>query len=265
MCTVVILRRPGAPWPLIMAANRDELAGRPWRAPDRHWPDRPEIVAGLDVLAGGSWLGINDHGVVACILNRHGTLGPAPGKRSRGELVLEALDHADAADAAHALGALEPDSYRPFNMLLADSRDAFWLAHRGDGGGIDGGGVDVSPVPAGVSMLTAHDLNDRAGSPRTARYLDRFRAAPAPDPAADDWAVWEMLMGATDHAAEAGPGGAMTISGPGEFGTSSAAMIALPAPGGGKPVFRFAPGRPDRTGFERIAVEPVERAAEPAD
>lgn len=263
MCTVVILRRPGAAWPLALAANRDELAGRPWRAPARHWPDRPEVLAGLDVQAGGSWLGINDHGVIACILNRHGTLGPAPGKRSRGELVLEALDHADAADAARALQSLEPGSYRPFNMLVADSRDAFWLAHRdlpyGDRS------VDVEPVPAGISMLTAHDLNDRKGSARTARYLDRFRAAPPPDPAADDWWAWEMLLGATDHAPEAGPGGAMTITGPGEFGTSSAAMIALPTPGNGRPVFRFAHGRPDSASFVRIDVGPPVKTAEPAD
>lgn len=263
MCTVVILRRPGGTWPLIIAANRDEMAGRPWRAPARHWPDRPEVLAGLDVLAGGSWLGINDHGVVACILNRHGTLGPAPGKRSRGELVLEALDHADAAVAARALEALEPGSYRPFNMLVADSRDAFWLAHRDDGNG--GGGVDVAPIPAGVSMLTAHDLNDRAGSPRTARYLDRFRAAPPPDPETGDWWAWEMLLGSSDHAPGAGPGGAMTITGPGEFGTSSAALIALPTPGAGRPVFRFAGGRPDRTPFEPLDLEPGARTPEPAD
>lgn len=260
MCTVVILRRPGRPWPLIVAANRDEMAGRPWKPPGRHWPDRPEVLAGLDVLAGGSWLGMNDHAVVACVLNRHGTLGPAPGKRSRGELVLEALDHADAADAARALEALEPDSYRPFNMLVADSRDAFWLAHRGDGGRID-----ATPVAAGVSMLTAHDLNDRTGSPRTARYLDRFRAAPAPDPDADDWWAWQMLLGSTDHAADAGPGGAMTITGPGGFGTSSATMIALPSPGAGRPVFRFAAGPPDRTAFDPIELGPAVRTSEAAD
>ena len=100
MCTLVVLRRPGDDWPLILGANRDEMIARPWRPPGRHWPDRPEVVAGLDELAQGSWLGINDHGVVAGILNRFGTLGPAPGQRSRGELVLEALDHAVARGAS---------------------------------------------------------------------------------------------------------------------------------------------------------------------
>ena len=90
------------------------------------------MVAGLDVQAGGSWLGVNDDGVVAAVLNRVGRLGPAAGKRSRGELVLEALDHADAAAAAaQALGDLDPDAYRPFNLVIADSRDAFWLRHAG--------------------------------------------------------------------------------------------------------------------------------------
>jgi len=247
MCSVIILRRPGHVWPVLLGANRDEMADRPWKPPARHWPDRPEVVAGLDVLAGGSWFGVNDLGVVACILNRHGTLGPAPDKRSRGELVLEALEHADAAEAARALAAIEPSSYRAFNLLVADSRDAFWIANREEDGA-----VTMDAVPEGVSMLTAHDLNDRAGSPRVARYLDRFRAAPAPEPATDDWDVWAMLLGSRDFASDAGPGGAMTVVSDTGFGTSSAALVALPAPGEGRPVLRFAAGRPDVTAFEPV-------------
>ena len=102
MCTLVMLFRPGHEWPLLIAANRDEMLDRTWSAPARHWPDRPEVVAGRDELAGGSWLGVNDDGVVAGILNRMGSLGPGDGKRTRGELVLEALDHSDAAAAAEA-------------------------------------------------------------------------------------------------------------------------------------------------------------------
>src|SRR5690625_4299835 len=103
------------------------MAERAWLAPGRHWPDRPDILAGQDLLSGGSWLGINDHGVAAAILNRYGSLGPAADKRSRGELVLEALDHADARDAALALAEIEPRAYRSFNAVVADNRDAYWL------------------------------------------------------------------------------------------------------------------------------------------
>lgn len=141
MCTLVLSRRPGHDWPILIAANRDEMAGRPWKAPARHWPDRPEVTAGLDELAQGSWLGMNDHGVVAAILNRVGTLGPAPGKRSRGELVLDALDHADADQAAQALADLDGRAWRPFNMIVADNRDAFWA--KSDGTGL----VHINTIP----------------------------------------------------------------------------------------------------------------------
>lgn len=175
MCTLVLSRRPGHDWPILIAANRDEMAGRPWKAPARHWPDRPEVTAGLDELAQGSWLGMNDHGVVAAILNRVGTLGPAPGKRSRGELVLDALDHADADQAAQALADLDGRAWRPFNMIVADNRDAFWA--KSDGTGL----VHINTIPPGLHMISAMDLDDSA-SPRLAAYLPRFRAAPPARP-----------------------------------------------------------------------------------
>jgi uncharacterized protein with NRDE domain len=223
VCTVVLLRRPGHRWPLLLAANRDEMRDRPSAPPGRHWPDRPEIVAGLDRAAGGSWLGLNDHGVVAAILNRSGTLGPADGKRSRGELVLDALDYADAAEAAAALGGLDPEAYRPFNLVIADNRDAFWLAHRGDGA------VSVQAVPPGLAMLTARDLDDPA-SPRIRRYHDRFAATP-PDPERGDWHGWQALLEDTEADPALGPESAMRFTLPGGFGTVSSALIALAAPG----------------------------------
>lgn len=246
MCSVVILRRPGHDWPLILGANRDEMSGRPWLPPGRHWLDRPWVVAGLDQEAGGSWLGLNDHGLVAGIMNRPQSLGPAAGKRSRGELVLEALDHADAREAAAALAELDPEAYRPFNLLLADSAEAWWLRH-------DGTRIDAAPVAAGLSMLTAHDLNDAAGSRRIAHFLPLFRAAPTPDPASGGWKGWQELLSSRAFGPGGGKHDAMTIAGEGGFGTLSSALIALPAPGiETEPVFLFAPGRPDEVPYEPI-------------
>src|SRR3954465_4927415 len=154
MCTLVILRRPEHDWPVVIGANRDEMIDRPAKPPGRHWPDRAEIVPGIDLLAGGSWLGVNDWGVVAAVLNRHGSLGPAAGLRSRGELVLEALDHADAVDAASALSDLDPASYRSFNLIVADDRDAFWLRHG------ETGRIEVRPVKDGLSLIAAGEIDD---------------------------------------------------------------------------------------------------------
>lgn len=246
MCTVVLLRRPAHPWPVIIGANRDEMLNRPWKPPARHWPDRSDVVAGLDELAGGTWMGLNDSGVMACILNRHGALGPAPGKRSRGELVLEALDHADAASAAQALGELAPSAYRPFNMVIADNRDAWWLAHVDDRSPLR-----VEKVPEGLSMFTAYDRNDTRDS-RITTFLPRFEAAAAPDPDAADWSAWQQLLGATDPSGETR---AMSFRMASGFGTSSASLLALPSveavfgPEKKHPLWLFAAGAPDSTPF----------------
>jgi uncharacterized protein with NRDE domain len=249
MCSVVILYRPDHPWPLILGANRDEMESRPSAPPARHWPDRTNVVAGLDRLAGGSWLGLNDEGVVACIMNRMNTLGPAPGRRSRGELVLEALDHADAVAAAEALRALDPAAYRAFNMVIADNRDALWLRNLGH----PQGWVEVQPLPPGLSMITAHDLNDTAKSPRIRTYLPRFASAAAPDPEAGDWRTWESLLSSGEVATGAPVTDAMAFTTDTGFATVSSSLLALPAVGRKRrPIWRFAPGRPDQHAFADV-------------
>lgn len=246
MCTLVILRRPGHDWPLMIAANRDEMATRPWLPPARHWADRPELTAGQDALAGGTWLGLNDWGVIAGVLNRPGSLGPDESLRSRGELPLDALDHAEAKVAAEAMAAIEPNSYRTFNLVVADARDAYWLSSEGGGKAIR-----AAPVPDGVSMVTAHDLNDTA-SPRIRHFLPLFEAAPPPDPEAGKWGDWQALM--ATPATETEPDIAMTIATDTGFGTVSSSLLALPDPllAGVKPRWLFAPGPPDKTAYEPI-------------
>lgn len=235
MCTLVILRRPEHEWPVLIGANRDEMIDRPAEPPARHWPDRPEVVAGLDKLAGGSWLGVNDWGVAAAVLNRHGSLGPASGQRSRGELVLEALDHADAVAAAAALSHLDPAAYRTFNLIVADNRDGFWLRHAG------GKRIEARALPDGLSIIAAGDLNETA-TPRLKLALPRFRAAAPPHPETGDWRSWEALLEDDTAPAGAAPETALRFRTARGFATVSSALIALPArpPAERRPVFRHA-------------------------
>ncbi len=271
MCTIVVLFRPGHAWPVLIAANRDEMLDRPWKPPAAHWPDRPGVVAGRDELAGGSWLGINEHGVVAAALNRRHSLGPAQGMRSRGELVLEALDHADAVAAARALAHVDPRSYRSFNLVAADNTAAYWLRSLGPPGTADGrppgaesaldepaapGRLELFRLPPGYSMITAYDRNDRT-SARIRDFLPRFEAAPVPDPERVDWRAWQALLASRGTGGnENGRESAMCVVTESGFGTSSSSLIALPAPhGAGKrPIWLFAAGRPDEAPYSPIVL-----------
>ena len=191
----------------------------------------------MDQLAGGSWLGMNDAGVVAAINNRAGSLGPEHNKRSRGELVLEALDHDTATDAAEALMYLNPTAFRAFNLFIADARDGFWLRHIGPA---DTNGIEVFTIPEGVSMLTAFDLND-SRCRRTQIYLPLFKQSKAPKPYNEDWSDWETLFLNNTSTENGSAVHAMRVVTDTGFNTISSSLIALPnAKLDLKPVWRFA-------------------------
>ncbi len=221
----------------MLAANRDEQLDRAWDPPAAWWPDRPGVIAGRDRAGGGTWLGINRNGVIAAVLNRPGSLGPAPGKRSRGELPLLALDHATAQAAAAALTAFDAAAWRSFNMVLADRAGAVFIRGLGEGQ------PQARALAPGVSMITAHEPND-PGSLRTARHLPRFRAAPPPD--TDGWRGWRAIL--ADRAGAAGQ--QINVSPRAGFGTVCSALISLPR--NAAPSWLFAPGPPHQAAFAPV-------------
>jgi uncharacterized protein with NRDE domain len=240
MCTVVLLLRPGHAWPVVLAANRDERVDRAWDPPEAWWPEYPGTIAGRDRTAGGTWMGVNAHGLSAAVLNRPGSLGPAAGKRSRGELPLFALEHATAAAAADAIVKQNAGHWRGFNLMVADRSGAVFIRGAGHGH------PSAQRLPPGVSMITAHDPNDRE-SPRVARHLARFQSAAAPEP--DDWNEWRAIL-----ADRSGPAGEQINVVPrGGFGTVCSSLLAIPAIG--DPVWLFASGAPDEAPFERVGLQ----------
>ncbi|HET7880000.1 MAG TPA: NRDE family protein [Acetobacteraceae bacterium] len=234
MCTVVVLIRPAHAWPLVLAANRDEMLERSWDPPAAHWPDQPDVVAGRDRSGGGTWMGINRAGVVAAVLNRPGSLGPAAGKRSRGDLPLRALAHPDADAAAAAITILDAGQWRSFNLVLADRAGAIFVR------GLGHGRPQAERLALGLHMVTAHDPDD-LDSPRVARHLPRFRAARPPEPG--NWRDWQALL--ADQSGEAGE--QLNVQPRGGFGTVCSSLLALPA--AAAPVWLFAAGPPHQTPF----------------
>lgn len=251
MCTLVIRFQPGQPWPLLLAGNRDEMQNRESLPPARHWPQIPGVTAGLDRLAGGTWLGMNQAGVVASVMNREGTLGPAAGMRSRGELVLQALREPTAEQAVRNLLTLPAGNYRAFNLFVGDREHCFWLANRG-GDGEDP--LQALPIEPGLHMLTSRELND-ASHPRIGYWLPRFLRAEAPNPDRGDWGEWIELMSAREGGSPPHPHAAMNMALTNGFATVSSSLIALPREGtGAAPVWLYADGAPDRTPFLPVAL-----------
>lgn len=127
MCTLALYFRVFDGYPLIVAANRDEHYDRPSVAPHL-WPTRPAVFAGKDLLAGGTWFGVNEHGLIAGILNRRPSreqASPAP-TRSRGLLCLELLGLKTAPEASDFIRS-HKERYQPFTLVFADLEQA-WVA-----------------------------------------------------------------------------------------------------------------------------------------
>lgn len=131
MCTLLLAWRVHPDLPLVVAANRDEFYARP-AAPARFWPEAPELLAGRDLQAGGSWLGISRAGRFAAITNVREPGVPVPADApSRGRLVAEFL-RGETPPGAYLAG-LAPVAHRyaGFNLVVGD-RDELWYLHARD-------------------------------------------------------------------------------------------------------------------------------------
>jgi len=156
VCTLVIINRVFASFPLVVASNRDEQLDRP-SGPPRIWTDRPiSVFAPVDRIGGGSWLGINARGVFVGITNRVGSSPPDKNRRSRGLLVLEALEEKDAQSAAERIGAIVPKKYNRFHLIVADKQQAFLIWS-------DGEQVTYRNLGVGVHILTERSLGAASG------------------------------------------------------------------------------------------------------
>ncbi len=132
VCTLALYFQEFPEYPLIVAANRDEFFSRP-SAPPRLLSEQPRILGGQDLLAGGTWLGVNGHGLLMGILNRRSEEKKENAQaRSRGLLCLDLLHCKGLDDARDLLAKQEPRSYQPFNLLLASQGEAYVAYNEGD-------------------------------------------------------------------------------------------------------------------------------------
>ena len=164
MCTLAFIDQPEAEIRFMIAANRDEFFHRPALGPHR-WADRPNIFAGRDLSAGGTWFGYRldddsspneDRLLCAAVLNRRAASDapPArPGRRSRGALPLLALDEKSVDEAADKAMALSAEDYGGFSLLLVGSSGARVVDNVS-------GFMRRTKLEPGLSLLTNLDIND---------------------------------------------------------------------------------------------------------
>ena len=129
MCLIAWNWQPGSATPLLLLANRDEFYARP-AEPLHHWPDAP-ILAGRDVQAGGTWLGVGPGGRLAALTNYRSAVPARTDAPSRGELVAGFLQSPLSAQAYLQGLQSEASTYNPFNLLVFDGQTLLGLESRG--------------------------------------------------------------------------------------------------------------------------------------
>ena len=147
MCLIAWNWQPTSPNPLLLIANRDEFYARP-TAPLDWWQDAP-ILAGRDLQAGGTWLGVSRSGRLAALTNHRDPNNVRAEAPSRGELVSGFLQaEVSAEDYLGELAGRAAD-FNPFNLLVFDGSRLMGLESRH---------AKVMPVRPGVGAVSNADF-----------------------------------------------------------------------------------------------------------
>lgn len=234
MCLLAIQYKSVPEAPILVAANREEFYDRPTLVPSIQ-SGKPRALCGIDQQAGGTWLGVNQHGMFVGACNRRVMNRPMV-PRSRGLLCRELLRASTARGAVdQAMEALNADQYDGVNFVVADAESG-WVIH----GGPD---VNAQPLEEGLNLIGNMDLNDPNDD--RVKLAHRLLTLQSLDSAVKFLAVASKVF-ARPSAAPGRPG--MVVQG-NEWGTVSSTLLSL----GLKPrdaIFQYADGAPNNAKFE---------------
>jgi uncharacterized protein with NRDE domain len=149
MCLIVFAWRAHRDYRLVVAANRDEYFRRP-AAPAGFWDDHRGVLAGRDLEAGGTWLGMTLPGKFAAITNYRNPVDRRTGAPTRGRLVSDYLAGAQPPREYVAAVVRKASQYNGFSMLAGDLARMCFVSNRG------GKAIEIPP---GVHALSNHLLD----------------------------------------------------------------------------------------------------------
>jgi uncharacterized protein with NRDE domain len=181
MCLIAIAWQAHPDFPLVVAANRDEWRDRP-AAPARWWDDHPQLVAGRDLQAGGTWMGVTRGRRFAAVTNFRDPSDRRSTALSRGTLVADFLLGRESPAAFLAGLAERAALYNGFNLLVSDGNSLLYFGSR------EG---EVRAVEPGVHALSNHLLDEPWPK------VQRARAALARSLGDGDEPLFAMLSDAT--------------------------------------------------------------------
>lgn len=149
MCLILFAYKVHPDYKLIVAANRDEFYKRP-TAPAHFWEDSPDILAGRDLEKLGTWMGVTSQGRFAALTNYRNPKEVAEGKRSRGELVADALKYnGNLSDYMQEL-ARNKNQYPGYNLLAGDANELYYYSNIG---------LELRKLEPGIYGVSNHLLN----------------------------------------------------------------------------------------------------------
>jgi len=131
MCLILLAYQIHPEYPLIVAANRDEFLHRGTR-PAQWWPEAPQLLAGKDLEADGTWMGVSMTGRFAAITNVREPDVTTPAPCSRGLLPRRYLE--EEIDDQHFAGLLHQtkNQYLGYNLLFGNSKRLYYYSNRLD-------------------------------------------------------------------------------------------------------------------------------------
>jgi len=166
MCLLIVAWMSHPRYRLVVAGNRDEFHER-LAAPLGWWHDNPDILAGRDLQAGGTWLGVSRSGRFGTVTNyRDADPAAAPDAPSRGELVPSFLRDQRPTDAFFDSLRSRAAGYAGFNLLVADAGGLHYYSNAGGG--------TARALPPGIYGLSNHRLDEPW--PKLVRTRERFAA-----------------------------------------------------------------------------------------
>ncbi|MEC5217090.1 uncharacterized protein with NRDE domain [Actimicrobium sp. GrIS 1.19] len=183
MCLIVFAWQVVPGMPLIAAGNRDEFFDRP-SAPAQWWRDFPQVYAGRDLQAGGSWMGVTHDGRFAAITNIRAPQERRTDVQSRGRLVSDFLTGRQSPSAYVAALNTRPDHFNGFNLLVGDRNELIWFSNRARDNLRNG-----RPIAPGIYGLSNAELD--APWPKVVRAKADFASLLCQG--ASDEAFFEML------------------------------------------------------------------------